>query len=84
MKVALDHHYSNNRHHPEYFENGINDMTLIDLIEMLCDWYAATQRHNDGDIFKSIEFNKTRFNMSDQLVSILTNTVNELIKQEQE
>jgi hypothetical protein len=37
MKPALDHHYASNRHHPEHFVNGINDMTLVDIIEMLCD-----------------------------------------------
>jgi hypothetical protein len=39
------HHYANNPHHPEHFENGVNDMTLVDLIEMLADWKAATERH---------------------------------------
>ena len=31
------HHYANNPYHPEHFENGVNDMTLVDLIEMLAD-----------------------------------------------
>jgi hypothetical protein len=75
MKPALDHHYANNRHHPEFHENGIDGMNLIDLVEMFCDWMAATMRHDDGDILKSIEINKQRFNMSDQLASILRNTV---------
>jgi len=78
LKPALDHHYSNNRHHPEYHTNGIDDMNLFDVIEMILDWLAATQRHDDGDILKSIEINKKRFNMEDQLVKILTNTVNDL------
>lgn len=81
MKVALDHHYAVNRHHPEHFgPNGINDMTLIDLIEMLCDWLAATKRHADGDIYKSIEINKARFGYSGQLARIFENTVKELVK----
>jgi hypothetical protein len=76
MKPALDHHYECNRHHPEHFkEDGVNGMNLVDLIEMLCDWKAATLRHNDGNIIKSIEFNKTRFNMSNQLTQILLNSV---------
>jgi hypothetical protein len=75
MKVALDHHYANNSHHPEYYENGINGMDLLDVIEMVCDWMAATMRHDDGDIMKSIEINKERFGISDQLVGIIRNTV---------
>ncbi len=78
MKVALDHHYAANRHHPEHHTDAIDGMNLIDLIEMLCDWKAATERHNNGDIRKSLEINKERFGISDQLLSILKNTVDEL------
>ena len=74
MKPALDHHYAENRHHPEHFENGVDGMNLVDLMEMLCDWKAATMRHEDGDILRSIELNKKRFKLSPQLVSILKNT----------
>lgn len=74
LSVALDHHYKNNSHHPEHYENGIAGMTLFDLIEMFLDWKAAGERHADGDIFKSIEHNKDRFEISDQLTQILINT----------
>jgi hypothetical protein len=78
MRPALEHHYEKNLHHPEHYEKGIDGMTLIDLIEMLVDWKAATLRHNNGDIYKSIEINKKRFGISDQLVSILLNTIKKL------
>lgn len=71
---ALKHHYAHNRHHPEHFKNGVEDMNLIDLIEMFCDWKAATLRHNDGNIRKSIEKNAERFHISPQLIRILENT----------
>jgi len=74
LKVALDHHYSNNSHHPEHYKNGVDDFDLFDLIEMFVDWKAATERHDDGDIMKSIDINKTRFNLSDQVYNILKNT----------
>ncbi len=32
MGEALNHHYAHNRHHPEFHENGIRDMNLIDII----------------------------------------------------
>jgi hypothetical protein len=78
MKVGLDHHYQFNRHHPEFFDNGVKGMSLVDLIEMLCDWKAATLRHNDGDIRKSIEINQKRFGYSDELKETLLNTVMDL------
>lgn len=78
LKVALDHHYANNSHHPEHYENGVEGFDLFDLIEMFMDWKAAGERHENGNIYKSIEINKDRFSLSDQLVSILTNTAKRL------
>lgn len=71
---ALAHHYANNSHHPEHFKNGIEDMTLLDVLEMFADWKASSERHNDGNILKSIEMNADRFKMSPQLCCILENT----------
>jgi len=78
MKPALDHHYAKNRHHPEHFVQGVRDMTLIDIIEMLCDWKAASERQLDGNILKSIDQNKARFGYSSELADILANTVKAL------
>ena len=74
MQAGLEHHYANNRHHPEHHEEGIDGMTLIDLVEMLADWKAATERHEDGDLERSLKINKDRFEISDQLVAILEST----------
>lgn len=78
LKPALDHHYGHNSHHPEHYKNGINDFDLFDLVEMFCDWKAASERHNDGNIHKSIEINAKRFEMSEQLTSIFSNTAKRL------
>ena len=74
MNVALQHHYANYRHHPEHFNKGINDMNLIDIVEMLCDWKAASLRQHDGNLLKSIELNANRFGYDDQLKQIFINT----------
>ncbi len=74
IKPALDHHYSVNSHHPQHYENGINGMTLFDLVEMFFDWRAAGERTKDGNMTKSIEINSERFGMSKQLRQIFENT----------
>ncbi len=74
MKPALDHHYAANSHHPEHYPDGIRGMTLLDVIEMLADWKAATERHADGSLAKSIELNQKRFGYTDELKAILRNT----------
>jgi hypothetical protein len=78
LQIALNHHYQNNSHHPEYYKNGIDGMNLFDIIELFADWKAATERHEDGSIAKSLEINKDRFKMSDQLLNIFKNTAKEL------
>lgn len=75
LGAALAHHYARNRHHPEHFKNGIEDMNLLDLIEMFYDWKAASERHDDGNIRTSIEKNAERFKMSPQLRRIFENTI---------
>ena len=74
LQPALEHHYATYRHHPEHFEHGINDMNLLDIVEMFCDWKAATLRQKDGNILKSISINAERFGIDEQLTQILMNT----------
>lgn len=119
---ALEHHYANNRHHPEHFPSvntaeitrllvdieeleecdalpvpvqerllkrlkadaaalatSVNGMNLADIVEMFLDWKASSERHDTGNIRKSIEVNALKFALSPQLVSIFENTV-ELIQ----
>lgn len=83
---ALQHHFAENDHHPEHFENGVNGMSLMALIEMLCDWRAAServkQRTDDPEKVKTFEsglaFNFERFGIEPQLAEILMNTAREL------
>lgn len=78
LAPALEHHYRENRHHPEHFSQGIAGMTLIDLLEMIADWKAATKRHKDDNIMRSIEINVRKYNIDKQLQSIILNTIREL------
>jgi hypothetical protein len=66
IQPAIKVHYERNSHHPEHHKNGVQDMTELDKLEMICDWSAAVRRHKDGDIFKSIEINQTRFGYDDK------------------
>ena len=77
-RPVIAHHYEHNSHHPEHYENGIAGMSLLDVIEMLCDWKAASERTKQGSIMQSLGVNRERFGISDQLYSIIENTVKEL------
>jgi len=75
MGAALRHHFDANSHHPEHYPNGINGMSLLDLIEALADWKAASAQYGTP---LNLEANRKRFGMSDQLFEIFQNTVREL------
>lgn len=76
-KEIIQHHYASNQHHPEHWQLGVTDMSLLDIIEMLADWKAANDRNN-GDFGHSIQVSVSRFSISEQLHAILINTAKEL------
>jgi hypothetical protein len=79
IRPIIDHHYAHNSHHPEFYENGMDGMSLLDVIEMLCDWKAASKRGKQTTTFRdSMMYNKDRWKISDQLFNILDHTCEEL------
>jgi len=72
-RVGLAHHYKHNTHHPEHYDDGIAGMDLFDLVEMFCDWKAASER-NPADGVK-VDHNARMYDIPPQLVSILKNTL---------
>lgn len=74
IKAGLDHHRRNNPHHIEGHKNGVYDMNLFDVIEMLCDWKAATDRNPNGDFEFNLQYNIGQFNIPTAAASLLINT----------
>lgn len=70
-------HYERNSHHIEGNTNGVSDMDLIDLLVALCDWISACENYG-GSIYESISIAQRRFNMSDEVVNLLNNTIKRL------
>lgn len=70
---ALEHHYKNNSHHPEYHDveeldfSPVSLMNILDFIEMVVDWKSSTKRHEDGDIEESIEINTEEYDIKPNL-----------------
>lgn len=79
MDEGLKHHYEVNRHHPEHFKNGIEGMTLVDLVEFFCDTYAASLR-SDTPFEKGFVTNCDKFHINGTLKKILLNTYEEYLK----
>jgi hypothetical protein len=75
MGEGLKLHYAANEHHPEHFKNGIDGMTLYNLVEMVCDWMAAAEKKG---IPIDMDYLQERFKISPQLRSIIENTFDEI------
>ncbi len=78
LQPALKHHYENNTHHPEHYPDGIRDMSLFDLLEMVVDWKAAIQRKGTNEpMLRNFDATCARFDIGEQLRDIIINTVRE-------
>lgn len=73
LMPAIKHHWEHNTHHPE-FHKSIHNMPFLDVCEMFCDWKAATERHSDGSLQKSIIHNAKRFDYNEKWTRLLENT----------
>lgn len=71
----FDHHYKMNRHHPDHFWNGVNGMSLVDLIEYLCDIISYFDELHVQEAIDTIDKQKDRFRLSEQLADVLKNTL---------
>ena len=49
-------------------------MTLIDVIEMVCDWSASSKRSKDGSFANSLSHCKERFGIDNDLARFINNT----------
>lgn len=78
-KEGLDHHFEVNRHHPEHFENGITDMTIIDLLEYVVDHFSSSLKSTSSFEVGEAK-NKELYNINDDLFKIIMNTYNEYFK----
>jgi hypothetical protein len=62
--IAL--HFSRNSHHPEYhIKHGVNDMTMLDWIEMVTDWKAASETYGNTSFNDALEIQRKRFRLTD-------------------
>ena len=85
VRAAIVHHTTTNRHHPD-FHSDPNDMTDVDLIEMVCDWTAMSQEFGqdggsargwaDRTIGHRLHFNESRRRFVYAMIDLLDSTLN--------
>lgn len=72
---VFKHHYQYNRHHPEHYEYGISEMTLIDIVEMMCDWLGYKDTTTVTEALKVCDEQMARYDISEELRQIIFNTL---------
>lgn len=65
-KEVIEKHWENNRHHPEHF-NNYEKMSELDILEMVCDWYARSMQYGTDFLDFVRVRQETRFHFSDEL-----------------
>ncbi|QDU55182.1 DUF5662 family protein [Aeoliella mucimassa] len=80
IESAIAHHMSHNRHHPEFHADP-NDMTEVDLIEMVCDWTAMAQEFQqcggsarewaDRTVGQRVQFNAEKSRFVYEMIALL-------------
>jgi hypothetical protein len=73
-RPIIEVHYKRNSHHPDYYCDGILEMDLFDIIEMICDWRAAGRRTKGGNLAESFKVNRGRYNIPPVLYQLLRRT----------
>ncbi|WP_146416573.1 DUF5662 family protein [Crateriforma conspicua] len=84
VRSAIDHHMTTNRHHPDFHADP-NDMTDVDLIEMVCDWTAMSQEFGqdggsargwaDKTIGKRLHLNETKRQFVYAMIDLLDSSL---------
>ena len=74
---AIHLHFSRNAHHPE-FHDSPKDMGLLDLMELVIDWKAATLTYGTNTLAESMPVQRKRFDFDpwqwrviDEMVAIV-------------
>ena len=70
------HHYKNNSHHPDHYVQGVYGMTIVDLVEMMCDVVSYIEELHVCQTSKIIKEQKERFDIDEGIAQILINTLN--------
>lgn len=69
MKMAIHHHNTTNKHHPEAWPGGIKEMPLVYLAELVCDWKSRSEEFGTSlkDWVNQSATHRWNFNENDEV-----------------
>ncbi|EGC28246.1 hypothetical protein DICPUDRAFT_85639 [Dictyostelium purpureum] len=76
VKEGCDHHLHCNRHHPESHSDP-NEMSVLDIVEMVCDWSAISQELNQGSCINYVKQHISKWSFSNEKLNFIFKTITE-------
>lgn len=64
QRIAV--HWNKNRHHPEFFSD-VQDMTDMDIMEMVCDWAARSKQYGTDLVDFAVTRQANRFHFPEEM-----------------
>ena len=77
---AIQLHVSRHSHHPEYHVSGVQNMSLLDIVEMVCDWKAANVLRGHPEWNESVRMMSERLGLSSEQIYLINLIASELDK----
>jgi hypothetical protein len=74
-RLAVTHHHLSNRHHTAFYANGVQGMTLLDILEMLADWKAASRRSPGLSFADSLSRAFKKYEINETMQQFILNTI---------
>ena len=65
QRTLIEMHWKRNRHHPEFFSD-YHKMSEIDILEMVCDWYARSLQFETNFMQFVHDIPRDRFEFDDE------------------
>ncbi len=74
-KEFFNHHYQFNSHHPEHHQNGVKDMDLVDLVELVVDWCSYSKGLSVNEALDLVDKQAKRFDFGEEMSDVFKNTL---------
>ena len=78
----INMHRDNNKHHPEYW-NSPTEMSELDIMELVCDWFARSTQFNTDVIEFLHSRQETQFHFPKEIFNKIENYLNILIHEKE-
>lgn len=78
LTTVQDIHFASNPHHPEYHENGVRDMSIFDILELMADWKITSRAKVNTTFDQYLNEQFAVYDVPEYVQSIIRQTAKQL------